>query len=59
MKVAKLVTFSIMTRVLVDEYATEDDIKQAAIEHVDTEDIYDNIESIEDDTECPYDPEND
>ena len=56
-KVAKLVYVSLMTRVIVEESATEDDIIKAAkpqfIEKIGT-DLGDNIESIEDDEECPH-----
>lgn len=56
-KVAKLVLCSLMTRVIVDEYATEDEIikvsKGKFINSIHTS-LGDNIESIEDDIECPY-----
>jgi hypothetical protein len=59
-KVAKLVCVSLMTRVVVDEDATEEQIIDAAkhrfIDKLNTE-IDENIESIEDDEECPYDPD--
>jgi hypothetical protein len=56
-KVAKLVYMSMMTRVIVDENATDDEIIAASknnfIEQVKS-DLGDNIESIENDEECPY-----
>jgi hypothetical protein len=58
-KVAKLVSVSLMTRVIVDEGASETEILELAgiklaekIQHELTE----HIEGIEDDIECPYDP---
>lgn len=59
-KVAKLVYVSLATRVVVDEDATEEQIIDAAkhrfIDKLNTE-IDEHIESIEDDVECPYDPD--
>jgi hypothetical protein len=56
-KVAKLVTVSLMVRVIVDDAASESDILEAArpnlIEKFRSE-LGENLESIEDDTECPY-----
>ena len=59
-KVAKLVTITMMTRVIVDENASESDIIELAsirmsekIQH----EFNENLESIVDDTECPYNPE--
>ncbi len=61
-KVAKLVDVSLRTRVIVDKNATEDEIiqqsKQKFIDTINTS-LGDNIEDIEDDDECPYDPEYD
>lgn len=58
-KVAKLVAVSLMTRVVVDEDAPENDTLEKAkpnfIEIIQTE-LMDNLEFIDDDTECPYDP---
>jgi hypothetical protein len=58
-KVAKLVSVSLMTRVIVDENASETEILELAgiklaekIQHELTE----HLEEIEDDIECPYDP---
>lgn len=59
-KVAKLVYMSMVTRVIVDEDATEDQIIQASknsfIEKVLNE-LGENLEEITDDEEVPYDPE--
>jgi hypothetical protein len=59
-KVAKLVTITMSTRVIVDENASESDIIELAsirmsekIQH----EFNENLESIVDDTECPYNPE--
>ena len=56
-KVAKLVAVTLLTRVVVDENATDEQIIEASKsnfhEKVDVE-LGDNIEFIEDDTECPY-----
>jgi hypothetical protein len=58
--VAKLVYVTLATRVIVDENASESEILELAgiklaekIQHELTE----HLESIEDDIECPYDPE--
>lgn len=56
-KIAKLVAVSLMTRVVVDELATDEEILDAArsqfMEKISTE-LGENLEFIEDDTECPY-----
>jgi hypothetical protein len=56
-KVAKLVMVSLMTRVVVDEIATDEEILNKArpkfIEKVNME-LGENLEEITDDTECPY-----
>lgn len=55
-KVAKLVAYSFMTRVVVDEDATEDEIIRATKQmmRIKVEDeLGENLESIEDDEECP------
>jgi hypothetical protein len=59
-KIAKLVTITMKTRILVDENASERDIIELAsirmsekIQH----EFNENLESIEDDIECPYNPE--
>ena len=61
-KVAKLVTITMTTRIIVDEDASEMDIIEKAsirmsekIQH----EFNENLESICDDIECPYDPETD
>lgn len=62
MKVAKLVCASFMTRVIVEHDATDEEIIAAAkpnIAAVVWTDLGDNLESIEDDEECPYNPETD
>lgn len=63
MKVAKLVAFSLMTRVIVDENATDDQIIAAAYkgvqDKIDNRELGDNLESIEDDEEMPYDEDYD
>lgn len=60
MKVAKLVCVSLMTRVIVDASASEIEILEIAKnqfnEKIDYE-LSEYLESIEDDEECPYDPE--
>jgi hypothetical protein len=57
-KVAKLVCFSLMTRVIVDENATEDEIIAACYpkiqDKIDNRELGDNLESIEEDEEVPY-----
>lgn len=59
-KVAKLVYVSLMTRVIVDQNASEEEIIEAArvkfLDKVKTE-LTENIEEIIDDEECPYTPE--
>jgi hypothetical protein len=56
-KVAKIVLVSFMTRVIVDEHATEEEIINAArpkiAEKVAAE-LGENIEEIYDDEECPF-----
>lgn len=58
--VAKLVCVSLMTRVIVDENASEADILELAgvklAEKIQNE-LTEHVESIEDDIECPYDPQ--
>ena len=61
-KTAKLVTVSLITRVVVDDTATDDDIiQQSKQKFIDTinSSLGDHIEDIEDDDECPYDPQRD
>lgn len=61
-KVAKLVAVSLLTRVIVEDTASEGEILSAAsprfIGKIHT-DLEDNVEYIVDDTECPFDPEKD
>ena len=59
-KVAKLVTITMKTRILVDENASESDIIELASIKMSEKIQYEfneNLESIEDDIECPYNPE--
>jgi hypothetical protein len=59
-KVAKLVTITMTTRVIVDENASESDvIEQASIKMSEKiqHEFNENLESICEDTECPYNPE--
>lgn len=57
-KVAKLVEFSLMVRVIVEEGASDDNIIAASYDKVlakiDHRELGDNLVSIEDDKECPY-----
>lgn len=56
-KVAKLVYVSLVTRVIVDDNASDSEILMKAqmkfIEKIENE-IYEHLEEIVDDTECPY-----
>jgi len=55
-KVAKLVAYSFMTRVLVDENATDEQIIDASKQMIKLkvqDELSENLESIEDDEECP------
>ena len=58
MKVAKLVMVSLMTRVIVDENSTDEQILEKAKARfqakLDNNELMDNLESIEDDEELPY-----
>jgi hypothetical protein len=57
MKVAKLVSCSLITRVIVDENSTNDEIIRNSKHHfinIINDSLGDNIELIEDDEECPY-----
>jgi hypothetical protein len=59
-KVAKLVTVTMTTRIIVDENATEEQIIELAsikMSEKIQEEFNQNIESIQDDNECPYDAE--
>ena len=60
MKKAFLVRASFVTRIVVDENATEQEKLEAAaikISEKATYEFTENLESIEEDTESPYDPE--
>lgn len=58
MKVAKLVYFSLMTRVIVDENATEEEIIKACYPNIqaklDNSELGENLEEIDDDEEMPF-----
>lgn len=57
-KVAKLVTTTLITRVIVDKNATEDQIVKAAkpnyIAKLNNNELGENIEKVVDDKECPF-----
>jgi len=56
-KIAKLIKVSLMTRVVVDEKATDEQIFNEAMCKLKVQlhhDKMENIENIEDDTECPF-----
>lgn len=57
-KKAKLVEFSLMVRVIVDENATEDEIIAASYpkvqDKIDSRELGDNLVSNEPDEECPF-----
>jgi hypothetical protein len=56
-KVAKLVSFTLTTRVIVDESASDNTIIKACypkiLDKINNRELGDNLESIEDDEECP------
>lgn len=58
MKVAKLVYFSLMTRVIVDEDATDEEIIKACYPNIQAKlnnhELGENLEDIEDDEEAPF-----
>lgn len=57
MKVAKLVYVSLLTRVVVEENATEQEIMELAIPKLSEklmDEPFENIDEIVDDIECPY-----
>ncbi len=60
-KIAKLVEVSFVTRVIVDENATDEQIIEASYKgfqaKLDGREVGENIASIDDDTESPYDAE--
>jgi hypothetical protein len=61
-KVAKLVWVSVGTRVIVEENATDEQIWDEAEQRLVDNLIIgklENLETIMNDEECPYDPEND
>ena len=56
-KVAKLVLVSLMTRVVVDEDASYEDVIEAArpqLEATLRTDLFENIEEVFEDKECPF-----
>ena len=57
-KVAKLVEFSLLVRVVVDENATDDEIIAASyskvMDKIDNRELGDNLVSIEEDVEVPF-----
>jgi hypothetical protein len=59
MKKAYLVYVSLATRVVVDENATEQDIIELAnaqiMDNIIFDGIFENVEEVLDDDECPYD----
>ena len=61
-KIAKLIAVNLLTRVIVDEADSEEENLAAAkprlISKINT-DLRDNVEYIEEDSECPFDPETD
>lgn len=62
-KVAKLVAVSFLTRVVVDKNATQEEIlakaKNKFQAKLNNNELGENLEYIEEDTECPFDPETD
>ena len=57
MKVAKLVYVSLLTRVIVDENATQQEIMEQAIPKLSEklmDEPFEHIEEIVDDVECPF-----
>ena len=56
-KIAKLVTISLITRVIVEDTATDEQILEVArpkfLNQINSE-LSENLESIVEDTECPY-----
>lgn len=56
-KIAKLVTVTLITRVVMDENATDEQILDMARPHFESKlvtELNENLESIKEDTECPY-----
>lgn len=62
-KVAKLVAISLLTRVIVNENATQEEIlaesKKKFQAKLDNNELSDNLDYIDNDDECPFDPETD
>lgn len=62
-KIAKLVTITLTTRVVVKANATEEEIARASKENflskISNNEIQENIDVIMDDEECPYDAKTD
>ncbi len=59
-KIAKLVSIVMTTRVIVEDNTPEDELIEKAIIRLSEricEEGRENIESIKDDLECPYNPE--
>jgi len=58
MKVAKIVAVSLLTRIIVEENATEEQMMQIArpklISALNEDGLLDHVECIEPDEECPY-----
>lgn len=58
-KVAKIVYVTFITRVIVDENATDEQIFEAArpeLKRKADEEMFENLDGIKDDIECPYNP---
>jgi len=58
MKVAKLITVTFITRVIVDSNASDEQIFEkgrVSLKQKANEEMFENLESIEDDIDCPYD----
>ena len=56
-KIAKLVTITLITRVVMDENATDEQILDMARPHFESKlvaELNENLESIKEDIECPY-----
>jgi hypothetical protein len=62
-KVAKLITFSLTTRIVVDENATEEEMIAASYskiqDKIDNRELGDNLVEVEDDEEMPFGTAND
>lgn len=58
MKEAKLVVTTFITRVVVEEGDTSEEIARKTALHlahkIQNDEVYENIDNISDDTECPY-----